>query len=270
MSIATDLPAGQSASVGHRLKRSFGKSLWGISERLTHAPWVHDEYRRIYFDHVRKTAGTAISFAFFRLSGDPYIVERQLARFTFAQNNGYRYVWGSAALICQGKYFFAASHHPAYTVHPPGDGTFRFTILRDPIERLVSEYRYLASGAADYGLRRGAGPALRRCASEGFDNFLDVVPRRLLTNQLHMFSESGSVSEAVDRLGKLDVVMRIEEFGGDLPRLEAALQLRLSLARERSSFFHFKPTESHRSRLEDILQPEYEMLRQIRNSELHP
>lgn len=270
MSAATDLPAGQSASVAHRLKRSFGKSLWGISERLTHAPWVHDEYRRIYFDHIRKTAGTAISFAFFRLSGDPDVVERRLARFTFAQNSGYRYVWGSAALIRQGKYFFASSHHPAYTVDPPGDGTFRFTVLRNPIERLVSEYRYLASGAADYGLRRGAGSPLRRCASEGFDNFLDVVPRHFVTNQLHMFSESGSVSEAVDRLGKLDMVMRIEELGGDLQRLEAALQLRLSLASERASVFYFKPTELQRSRLEDILQPEFEILRQIRSSELHP
>jgi hypothetical protein len=254
-------------TVAHRIKRAAGKRFWALSGLLTHGAWMHDEYKRIYLYHVRKTAGTAISFAFMRLSGDPHIIERRLSQFTFAQNHGYRYVV-SASLIRQGRYFFGYSHHPAYVVDPPASGTFKFTVLRNPVERVVSEYRYLANETADYGLKRGARAEERYWGREGFEKFLDTVPRHFITNQLYMFSKSGSVDEAVARLSGLDLVLQTEQLDRDLGRLEDALQLRLSLSRERVSVVDFEPTEAQRSRLEDLLQPEFEILRQINNAKL--
>jgi Sulfotransferase family len=247
-----------------RLRRRAANRLWTISALLPHNRWRHDEYCRVYLYHVRKTAGTSIAFAFMRLAGsDPHRIEHKLSRFAFAQSNGYRYVANNAALISGGSYFFAYSHEPAYQVNPPTVGTFKLTILRDPIDRVVSLYRYLARPEADLTFSLVAPLEERRWAMEGFDRFLDQIPRRHLANQLYMFSESLSVDEAVDHLNRLDMVLRTEQLDRGLRYLESILNLQLSVGRERSSRLSFTPTDTQRNRLYDLLKPEFEMLRQI-------
>ena len=246
------------------LRRHAGNRLWALSAMLPHAEWRNNEYRRVYLYHVRKTAGTSVAFAFIRLSGaDPYVIENRLSRFTFAQTNGYRYVADNAELIRQGKYFFAFGHVPAYVVSPPEIGTFRFTVLRDPIDRIVSLYRYLACPDADSSYSLTARNEERRWATEGFDRFLDQIPPYHLTNQLRMFSRSSSVNEAVDYINKLDMVLHTERLNHDLSRLQEALNLQFSLGRERPSLLPFTPTNAQRDRLNDLLRLEFEILRQI-------
>jgi hypothetical protein len=194
---------------------------------------------------------------------DPHRIDRRLSLFYCAQSHGYRYVANNAALIRQGSYFFGFSHLPAYNIEPPEAGTFRFTVLRDPIERVVSLYRYLASPEADSSYFHKAPIEERQWAREGFDRFLDQIPQQHLANQLHMFSRSSSVDEAVDCLSKLDLVLRTEHLDRDLGRVEGALGLPISLTRERSSVLPFTPTDAQRSRLRDMLMPEFEILRQI-------
>ena len=214
------------------LRNRVGCSLWALSALLPHVEWRRNDYRRIYLYHVRKTAGTSIAFALMRLARtDPHLVDRRLARFCFAQRRGYRYVANNAALIRQGSYFFAFSHLPAYAIEPPEVGTFKFTVLRDPIDRVVSLYRYLASPEADASYSHKAPVEERRSATEGFDRFLDQIPRQHLTNQLHMFSKSSGVDEAVNCLNQLDLVLRTEHLDRDLGRLQEALDLRFSLTR---------------------------------------
>jgi hypothetical protein len=199
-----------------------------------------------------------------RLSGrDPHVIDRRLSRFYFAQSNGYRFVANNEALIGQGRFFFAYSHLPAYALSLPEVGTFKFTVLRDPIDRVVSLYRYLASPNADKSYSHKAMIEERRWAIEGFDRFLDQIPRQHLCNQLHMFSRTSSVDEAVNCLNELDLVLRTECLDRDLDRLQEALDLRLSLTRERSSSLRFAPTEAQRDRLYEMLFPEFEILRQI-------
>lgn len=244
-----------------------GNILWRLSALLTRTSWHHEEYRRIYMYHVRKTAGTSMAFAFMRLADtDPYLIERRLARFTFAYSNGFRYVANNPTLIRQGNYFFAHGHAPEYAVDPPETGTFKFTILRDPIDRVLSLYRYLAQPEADLSFAMTAPDEQRRWAMEGFDSFLDQIPSGYITNQLHMFSRSGSVDEAVECLGKLNMVLRTERIDLDLARLQEALGLQLSLSRQRASLFSFTPTDAQRDRLHDLLKLEFEMLRQIDES----
>lgn len=246
------------------LRNHVGSRLWALSALLPHTEWHHAEFRRIYMYHVRKTAGTSILFAFMRLAHtDPYLIERRLSRFTCAQCNGYRFVALNEYLIRHGSYFFAFSHAPAHTINPPEVGTFKFTVLRDPIDRVVSLYRYLACPDTDSSFSLKAPIEERRWAMEGFDRFLDQIPHQHLTNQLHMFSKSSSVDEAVTCLNTLNMVLRTERLDHDLDRLQEALNLQLSLGKERSSLLPFTPTEAQRSRLYDIVQPEFEMLRQI-------
>jgi hypothetical protein len=199
-----------------------------------------------------------------RLAGaDPYLIEKRLSRFAFAQANGYRYVAHNEELIHQGNYFFAFGHVPAYIAEPPKTGTFRFTVLRDPIDRVVSLYRYLACPDADSPFSLTAHMQERGWAMEGFDRFLDQIPSYHLTNQLHMFSRSSSVNEAVDYLNKLDMVLHTERLDSDLSHLQDVLNLQFSLGRERSSLLPFAPTDAQRDRLNDLLRLEFEMLRQI-------
>jgi hypothetical protein len=246
------------------LRNRAGCWLWALSSLLPHVNWQHGEYQRIYLYHVRKTAGTSLAFALMRLSStDPHLIDQRLSRFYFAQSHGYRFVANNEALIRQGSYFFAYSHLPAHTIKPPAVGTFKFTVLRDPVERVVSLYRYLASPNADSSYSHKAMSEERRWATDGFDRFLDQLPGEHLTNQLHMFSESSSVDEAVDCLNRLDLVLRTEYLDRDLDRLQVALDLRFELTRERSSLLEFTPTEAQRARLHDMLTPEFEILRQI-------
>lgn len=247
--------------------RFSGNTVWTYSALAPHRKWHFEGYDRIYLYHVRKTGGTSISFAFMRLSGvDPHVIERRLSRYTFTQANGYRYVGdGNLTLMRRGDYFFSFSHEPEYSVELP-ENTFRFTILRDPINRVVSLYRYLASSSADSLFHLKAPVAERRWAMKGFDEFLDQVPLPHIANQLYMFSQSGSVDEAVDRLGKLDMVLRTENLDHDLCRLERALDLQLPLTKERTSLLPFAPTTEQRDRLRDLLADEYGMLRQIGNT----
>lgn len=239
-------------------------SVEGASRMKSATAWRHDEYERIYLHHVRKTAGTAVSFSFMRLSGtDPRFIERELSRRYFAQSHGYRYVAGSPKLISQGKYFFAFSHNPAHTIELPRAGTFEFTVLRDPVERVVSLYRYLAYPEADSSFSLVAPVEEQRWASEGFDRFLDQIPRQHLTNQLYTFSGSWSVDEAVDRLNNLNMVLHTERLSDGLRCLQESLNLQLSLTRERASVLPFTPNDVQRNRLHDLLAPEFEILRQI-------
>lgn len=246
------------------LLRVGGNTLWTASAVMPHFQWQHDSYERIYLYHVRKTGGTSIAFALMRLSGvDPHVIERRISRYTFAQAHGYRYVGdGNISLIRRGDYFFSFCHEPDYAIEVPAN-TFRFTVLRDPISRVVSLYRYLAAPRVDSSFYLRAPLAERRWAVEGFDRFLDQVPFPHIANQLHMFSRSGSVGEAVDRLSRLDMLLRTEHLDQDLRRLEQALHLQLPMTKERTSLLPFALTCAQRDRLRNLLADEYEVLRQI-------
>ena len=253
----------QLRKAGHQAIFHMGQAIGALSAPAVRAAWSSGNYRRIYLYHVRKTGGTSIAFAFMTVSdSNPHLIERRLARFAFAQRNGYRYVVGPR-LIRQGDYLFGGNHSPFYSVRPPEMGTFRFTVLRDPISRVVSLYRYLADPSADSSFTLKAPVKERQWVNDGFDQFLDRVPLLHLSNQLYMFSESGSVNEAVERLSTLDMVLRTERLAQDLHRLESALNLSLSLSRQRTSISPFTPTDAQRDRLRELLAPECEMLRQL-------
>ena len=222
------------------------------------------EYERIYFYHVRKTAGTSISMAFFSLSGeDPRKVERRLFLTSFVRSGGYRFVEHNAQLIQGGRYFYGVSHLPSYVARPPAEGTFTFTVLRDPVWRVVSLYRYLRSADADKGLAFGAPAAERAWAQGSFTEFLECAPREHLLRQLYTFSPTGSVAETVDEIGKLSLVMRTESLAEGIASLEQMTGLRLDVGHERASSESGVIPDAELDQARTLLAPEYEILEQL-------
>jgi hypothetical protein len=98
--------------------------------------------QRIYHFHVRKTAGSSLDAAFYALGGlEGLSVHNQSSRGTTV-GNGLAFVGANKPLIEGGDYFYGTSHFPAWWLDIP-PGTFTVTILRDPVSRAISYYRYL-------------------------------------------------------------------------------------------------------------------------------
>ncbi|MGA2837808.1 MAG: sulfotransferase family 2 domain-containing protein [Acidimicrobiales bacterium] len=246
-------------------RTALGRALSVMAE-LTPRPkeQLRGDFDRIYFHHVRKTAGTSLVFAFFSLSGaDPHSIERRLFWCSFARVGGVRFVEGNPALIQEGRYFFAASHFPSYVARPPRHRTFEFTVLRDPVKRVVSLYRYLRSAESDNGFIFKAPANERAWADGSFRDFLARVRPEDLLRQLYMFSPVGDVSETVDVLGNLNLVMRTESIESGVESLREMTGISLDVGHKRTTLAseEIEPEELEEAR--ERLEPEYEMLRQI-------
>jgi hypothetical protein len=245
------------------LRTGVGESLSRVAI-LTARPKeaIAGDFDRFYFHHVRKTAGTSIAVAFFALSGsDPRTIERRLYRYAFTRMGGMRFVGPNARLIQGGRYFFAVSHFPSYVARPPTAGTFSFTVLRDPVQRVVSLYRYLRSEDSDEGFTFRAPPGEQSWARGTLADFLDQLPQAELLRQLYMFSPDGRVSETVDTLGGLQLVMYTEELKSGIDLLNQRTGLSLEVGRERVSTASLAIPQQHLDRAREMLDPEYEMLR---------
>ena len=220
-----------------------------------------DGSQRVYCHHVRKTAGTSLYLSFLALGGeDPIEVWRRIAR-----SRLHRTVSGNLAfasnhrtVLAEGAYFFGRSHRAA-GAQPLPPSTFTVTVLRDPAARAHSYFDYLVAGD-DPSTPGRVGAQERRIAADGFDAFLDRVPRRDLLNQLATFSEQFDISEAVDRIAACSSVFFTEDYAQGLKDLAGRLDVRLQLHRSRVTGSRSELTEAQAVRLRDLLEPEYELL----------
>jgi Sulfotransferase family len=225
---------------------------------------IANDYQRIYFHHVRKTAGTSIAYAFYGVAGDPYTIEEQLKYFRFAARSGYRYVGLNPRLIAQGDYFFASSHLPNHEISLPRCGTFSFTVLRDPMERVISLYRYLSNPKADRLYASAAFDHEHAWAADGFESFLERVPKNHLLNQLYMFSRTGSVEEAVNALEGLSCVIRTETLTDDILGLQSRLGIPIQVGVERKSDHLVDLSRLEIDRLREMTESEYAMIGRLK------
>jgi hypothetical protein len=246
------------------------RSLGYACARLAHQPVrrrttttipLPGELRRIYYYHVRKTGGTSFAHAFLTLAGeDPDTIEWRMRRPPFSTTSGrYRFAYQDPPLLRNGHYFFGYGHKPAETVRLP-DRTFTVTILRDPVGRVVSLYRYLADPHADDGQAFHSLGYEREWAKHGFGHFLDQAAPGQLLNQLYMFSLSGNVTEAAERVLACDRILHTESLDEGIGELAAFLRLPLTVKRVRASRFEFDPNDSEWARLRELLDPEYQLL----------
>lgn len=191
-------------------------------------------WRRVFHHHVRKTAGTSLNAAFWAIAG---LDLTALGRRQKATGHGLTVVRHDLARIARGEWFYANAHAPTHEVTLP-PGTFTVTILRDPVARVRSLYRYLL-WARDDPHAAELDPYYTSLQEESawlgasFGEFLERAPAEHLERQLWMFSAAGDVDEAAARIAGLDAVLFTETFTDDLAALAGRLGLALAPRRER-------------------------------------
>jgi len=231
-------------------------------------PEVPGEFDRVYLHHVRKTAGTSLVRSFLALGGeDPRVVEQRIASSVLSrtQSGAFGFATGIGALR-QGSYYFGWSHAPSHKLHL-APRTFQIALLRDPVERVLSYYRYLVAGDQPTQSGWTVQAPERNLAGSSFTEFLDRVPDQLLLNQLFMYSASYDVDEAVGNLLECQELVRSESFGEDVQRLSSVLGISLDVRKERvTAHVSVVAEPSELERLRERLDPEYKMIEKTLSS----
>ena len=235
---------------------------------------MNPQYRRVYHFHIRKTAGTSLNAAFWALGG---LDLRAMASRQEAEGNGLRFVRGNPRLIEAGDYFYANSHQPAHALTLPPE-TYTIAILRDPVARVLSYYRYLLWARRNPGAR-DEEPFIDEVVAESsfldrrfslrrreatFRDFLERVPAEHLFAQLHMFSARLDPAEAAANALACSATCFTETYAADLARIAAELELGLTEMRERGFGERVELDEDERELLCERLAPEYAMIERVR------
>jgi hypothetical protein len=188
---------------------------------------MNPAYKRVYHFHVRKTAGTSLNSAFWALGG---LDTQRLSTSPEATGRGLKFARHDLGLIAAGDYFFASSHEPAHRVELPPD-TFTVTILRDPVARVVSYYRYLLWAKYDPAAP-SVEPFIERVRKQsaildgGARNYLArFSPRRLRADSRIM--GDGPISRLSHRIKTECVIQRpsMRSFLGRIPPHQLYSQL---------------------------------------------
>lgn len=242
---------------------------WALSggrtaRRLADTYQLPGGYERVYFYHIRKTAGTSLNRAFIALGSDDVPAAHLRLQQSWNKRiivDGKVIVGHNRYLIQQGRYFYAFSHHPwDELVLPPK--TFRITCLRDPVRRAVSHYTMLAGLVRRQAVTRSTS-AEQHWAAGTLSDFIDQAPREHLLRQLYMFSARLDVNEAADRLRQCSYILHTEQFEADVSALGRQLNLPLQPRRERVSPPGIDVDDEGLKRLRELLQPEYELLARL-------
>jgi hypothetical protein len=225
-----------------------------------------DGSRRVYLFHVRKTAGTSLARSFFALGGeDPDAVERRIGSSLLSRTKSGPYVFTCGrGTLGGGDYFFGWSHMAGHRLRLP-DRTFTIALLREPVARVLSYYRYLIAGdAAQSDVTWRVQPDERALAGDSFASFLENIPGELLLNQLYMFSPRFDVTEAADKILECSAIMMTESYERDLRCLALVLALPLEHRHDRITAVTKVPVgQEQLDILRDRLAAEYELLEKL-------
>jgi hypothetical protein len=228
---------------------------------------IGGKYARIYQYHIRKTAGSSLNAAFWGLVGLDF---RQLEVHKRVRRDGLAFVRHHRTLIRKGAFFYASSHVAAHVLSPP-EGTFTMTVLRDPVDRLLSHYRNLLWVRDDPGGRSSEIYFVKYLEEnemmwlgDSLGDFLDRAPREHILRQLYMFSANYDVEEAAERILACSAVCFTETYNQDLQALAQRLDLPLRAAHERRSPLKITLPAADVARVREILEPEYALLQRVR------
>ncbi len=228
---------------------------------------IAGKYRRIYHFHIRKTAGSSLNTAFWRVVGLDF---RELEAHKRVRRDGLDFVRHHYPLIQNGAFFYASSHAAAHKLHPPVEGTFTITVMRDPLARLVSHYRNLLWVRDDMRGRGEERHFLRYLEQKeliwlgrSFGDFLERAPREHLLRQLYMFSADYDVKEAAERILACSAVCFTETFNQDLEALAVSLDLPLQVTHERRSVMKADISPVELAQARELLAPEFALLERV-------
>ncbi len=217
-----------------RLKRRYAR----IKNEQNKRPLANG-LERIYHVHIRKTAGTSVNAAFWEL-GNKNLDD--IKRKTLFLGNEFIFVRNDRELVCDGNYFFANSHIPFWKLELPPK-TYTFCFMRDPVERLVSLYKYYGwIISVDPKIGKSEEPYYAHVLREAkdfiggsFTDFVGRLDKEHLLSQVHMFSENYDPEEAFARINELSAVFFQSEFETAIQKLNSTLGLNLNVRHDRKS-----------------------------------
>jgi len=233
--------------------------------KIAHNYVIAHDWKRIYHYHIRKTAGTSLNTAFLSIIGADL---QDIAHKNMLMRNDIIFVQHDKKLIERGDYFYGSSHIAAHKLVVP-EKTFTITILRDPLERVISYYRHLMFVRDDPRASR-LEPAFWRLRREtewlgsSFGEFVSRMPRARLLNQLYMFSASFSVAEAAERIVACSYVGFTSSFAAHISDLADILDLPLKLSWERRFGEKTSPPPEELAFARTLLKPEYDLLHRVK------
>ena len=185
-------------------------------------------YDRIYHIHCRRTGGTSLNYMLLEeFTADAERCFQSIARSEdhTLLANGMVFAGWSPEAVNGGRYQFGFSHIPVYKLHIP-ENTFTICCLRDPLARVLSYYRTLLV-LRDRSGNHPAPDSPAHHLGESFADFLNLAPLKLLCHQLHMFSASYDVNEAVSRALQVSHIVFASQFEEGAAMLSDRLNLRL-------------------------------------------
>ncbi len=97
-------------------------------------------------------------------------------------------------------------------------------------------------------------------AANGFDRFLDELPKARLLGQLHTFSRVCDPQEAAWRISECSLAFFLDDMEAALRRLSDLIDAPLTVRHERRSVGAFQPSDRQYARLRDVLAAEYALM----------
>lgn len=222
------------------------------------------DYKRIYFFHIRRVGGTSLNQTFFQLrSAHPALVSATIRRSSRKVINlsGLKHVGANQQELELGDYLYGFSHIPFQALRLPPE-TFTITLLRDPVERVLSHYRMILAYDLN-GIQRPWLPLERKWLGNSFGDFIQLVPRERLYAQLFMFSRRFHVPEAAENVQSCSFAFATEHYAAGLKRLSDLLNMPLSMRHAHSTKVVAPISIAEIERLRQLMEPEYELLRQL-------
>ncbi len=220
--------------------------------------------RRIYFYHIRKTAGISLSSAFMSLETEdgPAALQRLADRGGRLILNDKVFVAWNWHLIEQGLYYYAFSHMPNHRFRLP-ENTYTITCLRDPVARIISDYK-MVKGNDD----ADTSGAVRSRFGRRLDSLRDYVRgarREDLLRQVYMFSKRLDVNEAADGIQSCDFYFFTERFTEGVAELSERLQMPLRVWKANKARVEVDVAEDEIAELREIVAPEYQLIERLEN-----
>lgn len=214
------------------------------------------KFDRLYHVHVRKCGGTSVNSVFLRhVTGDPacYAKLSQAPEHRIVYEAAIVVGWNKRLIEC-GDYDYAFSHIPYHSLALP-DRTYTFSMLRDPIQRVVSHYSMIVEL-----IKKGSDHPLLKTeaawAEGGFEKFIECLPRQHLQNQLFMYDPQFRVGQALDALASITTVRMLQNFSSLLGAVNTEFGTNLEPVHVRKSVSPYDPSREEALKLESRLAEE--------------
>ena len=241
-------------------KTEISKIYFNLTTPIYKKKIANSNFYRLYNFHIRKCGGTSLNRVF---TSSPDGNEENYFKIANSKEyrikvNGLPMVGWNLKHIKRGSFWYAFSHHEFDKVFPLKKGTYTFTFLRDPAERVVSHYNMLK----DFEKEDSKHPAFeleRKWLGDSFTDFINNIPRQHLQNQLFMFNKEFDTKKAFENLKKINFVGILgedeEEF---LKILKNDFDISLDYKHLRKSKYNFIPNQSENKILLKKLSEEYD------------